>query len=226
MNLLLVDDHPVVRDGLPLLLMRINPAVAVDKAATLDEAIAACHAKTFEIVLLDLTLGSDCHGIETLQRFRAAVDGVQVVVLSGDEDPRLIRDAIAEGAAGYLPKSYSSDLMVAALRLVLDGGIFVPASALQRERVPFAAPQTAAAPATTAAAPPAAVPAALAQLSDRQREVAMRLLRALPNKLIARELDISEGTVKAHVSAILQIVGAHSRVEFVLMAARDGTRIR
>ena len=120
MNLLLVDDHTLFREGLRGLLANISPGVTVHEAAAVDDAVDACRATSFRMVLLDLGL-ANTSGLDTLDRFRAGVPDVPVVVLSGEQEPRHIRSAIDRGAVGFIPKSHSSDLMIAALRFVLAG---------------------------------------------------------------------------------------------------------
>jgi two-component system, NarL family, nitrate/nitrite response regulator NarL len=204
MKLLLVDDHTMFRDGLRLLLPALRPDVLVEVAATLNDAVTRCHLDDFRVVLLDLGL-ADSKGPETLIRFREGAPHVPVVVLSGDESPQHMRACIDAGALGYLPKTLDADGMIKALRFILDGGIYVPAAALQQ--VTTEGPR---------------FPQAFSRLSVRQKEVAQLMLQGLAYKVIADRLRVSEGTVKAHVSAVLQILGVRSRVEAVLYAARDG----
>jgi DNA-binding NarL/FixJ family response regulator len=207
MNLLLVDDHALFREGLRALLANLSPGVCIHEAATVEGAIDECRTTQFRMVLLDLGL-SETGGIETLEAFREGVPDVPVVVLSGDQETRHIRAAIDHGAVGFVPKAHTSELMIAALRFVLSGGIYLPPSVLS-EQISDAAP----------------VSQAMARLSPRQQEVAQLLLKGSSNKVIARRLGLSEGTVKAHVSAIFQIIGARNRVEAVIIAAQSGLRV-
>jgi DNA-binding NarL/FixJ family response regulator len=205
MNLLLVDDHALFREALRALLGKISPEVTVYEAASVQAAIDECSTTAFRMVLLDLGL-PESDGIASLEQFRAGAPDVPVVVLSGERDPVMIRDAIECGAAGYIPKSHTSEQMIGALRFVVTGGIYLPPEALPTER----------------SAQQAAEVARFQLLSPRQQQVARLLLQGQANKAIARELELSEGTVKAHVSAIYQIIGARNRVEAVALAARQG----
>jgi len=214
MNLLLVDDHALFREGLRELLADISPGVSIREAACVEDAIDECKLTNFRMVLLDLGL-STSDGLGTLDAFRVAVPEVPVVVLSGDEDPRHMKSAIDLGAVGFIPKAHTSKLMIAALRFVLAGGIYLPPNLLH-EDIELEKPSAAAA---------GAVAAAYARLSPRQQEVATLLLQGNSNKVIARRLALSEGTVKAHVSAIFQIIGAKSRVEAVIIAAKSGIKV-
>lgn len=211
MKLLLVDDHALFREGLRTLLLKISPEVTIYEAATVDAAVDECRSTQFRMVLLDLQL-SRSEGMETLDSFRGSVPDVPVVVLSGSEEPQRIRAAIERGAVGYVPKSHTSELMIAALRLVLSGGVYLPPNLLE--------PSVDLARATDATG---AQP--FARLSPRQHEVAQLLLQGQPNKVIARQLGLSEGTIKAHVSAIYQIIGAKNRLEAVTLAAKSGIAV-
>jgi two-component system, NarL family, nitrate/nitrite response regulator NarL len=214
MNLLVVDDHALFREGLRALLANISPGVLIKEAASVETAAVECKSTEFRMVLLDLGLATT-DGLETLERFRLAVPEVPVIVLSGDQDPRHIRAALDSGAVGFIPKAHTSELMIAALRFVLAGGIYLPPSVLEDD---VNGTQLSVDTAAT-------VSLAFARLSPRQQEVAQLLLQGGSNKAIARRLNLSEGTVKAHVSAIFQIIGARTRVEAVLIAAKSGIKV-
>jgi two-component system, NarL family, nitrate/nitrite response regulator NarL len=213
MNLLTVDDHALFREGLCTLLANISPGVTIREAGCVEDAITECRASSFRMVLLDLSL-STTHGLGTLDAFRAAVPEVPVIVVSGDDDKHNITGAIDLGAVGFIPKAHTSKLMIAALQFVLAGGIYLPPNLLHEHSAE-----------SSAAATTKVVAAAYSRLSPRQQEVATLLLQGKSNKFIARILDISEGTVKAHVSAIFQILGAKSRVEAVIIASKSGIKV-
>lgn len=209
MKILVVDDHAMFREGLRLLLVNVDPALTVIDAASVDEAAAACGDGQVRLALLDLGL-VDTHGMDTLRAFRSASPETPVVVLSGEDSPEIIRQALEDGAAGFIPKSYASAEMIAALRLILAGGVFLPPQAIGLGRGPHDGP--------------VGIPGAYERLTDRQRDVADLLLKGLSNKSIARRLGVSEGTVKAHLSGIFRVIGARNRVEAVLIAAHEGVR--
>jgi len=209
MNLLLIDDHALFREGLRALLGNISPDVVVFESASVEGGIDECSLTLFRMVLLDLGL-SQSGGLATLEQFRAEVPATPVVVLSGERDAGLIRTAIECGAVGYIPKSHTAEQMIAALRFVLAGGVYLPPEVLDAERAAVGQPAA------------SMERERFALLSPRQQQVARLLLQGQANKAIARELDLSEGTVKAHVSAIYQIIGARNRVEAVTLAARHG----
>jgi DNA-binding NarL/FixJ family response regulator len=210
MNILLIDDHALFREGLRALLLNISPELSIHEAATVADGAEQCKSTVFKMVLLDLGL-SQSGGVETLRSFRDAISDVPVVVLSGDQSPVLIRSAIDLGAVGYIPKSHTSDLMIAALHFVLSGGIYLPSIVLEDEY--------------SASITSRIKPDGFSHLSPRQQQVAKLMLQGQSNKMIARKLSLSEGTIKAHVSAIFQIIGAKNRVEAVTLAARSGVAI-
>lgn len=204
MRVLIVDDHPLYREGLKALLTGIEPDVQVRGVADTAEAVAlAGHGACFDLVLLDMNLPGASR-IVALKQVRAAFEGASVVVVSGEEDPMLILQAIDEGAAGYIPKTTDPAVTINALRLVLAHGIYLPATALRHLASPAAALSGATAAPVTERAP---------DLSDRQRAVLRLLLQGKANKVIARDLDIAEGTVKAHLWAIYQALDVSSRAQ-------------
>jgi DNA-binding NarL/FixJ family response regulator len=213
-NLLAVDDHALFREGLRALLASISPGVSIREAACVEDAIDECRVTNFRMVLLDLGLSTSA-GLGTLDAFRVAVPEVSVIVLSGDDDPHNIKGAIDRGAVGFIPKTHTSKLMIAALQFVLAGGIYLPPKLLHEDNEIEKGSVTV----------PGAVAGAFARLSPRLQEVATLLLQGKSNKVIARSLALSEGTVKAHVSAIFQIIGAKSRVEAVIIAAKSGIQV-
>ena len=199
MHILIVDDHPLFREGLKTLLMALAPAVRISDAGTVAQAIAVSAADAPDLILLDMNLPGTSR-LDALRQVKAAHEAASVVVVSGDEDPTLIRRAIDEGAAGYIPKTSDASLTVQALRLVLANGIYLPRAAL-----------TAAAQVQSSAE--SSKPAGLPEFSGRQLAVLKCLLQGKANKVIARELDIAEGTVKAHLWAIYQALGVNSRAQ-------------
>ncbi len=136
-----------------------------------------------------------------------------VVVLSSEDNPDVILRAIEAGASGYVPKSSTPQVLVAALRLVMAGGIYIPPPALRAfggGAIPILPPVRAAAPRE------------IDGLSGRQMEVLLKAVQGKANKVIAREMQLSEGTVKAHLSAAFRTLGVQNRTEAVFAAARMG----
>jgi len=199
---LVADDHPLVRDALARTLAELEPAVEVVAVGDFDAALVAVQTSAFDLALLDWQMpGMD--GVEGLRRLRAAAPTLPVVVASGHDDAATIRAVLAAGAAGFIPKSERSEVLLQALRLVRAGGVYVPARLLD------------------AAAEAAPVPHA-GDLTPRQHDVLLCLMRGDPNKLIARELGLTEGTVKIHIAAILRTLQVRNRTEAVVRARELG----
>jgi DNA-binding NarL/FixJ family response regulator len=198
MHILIVDDHPLFREGLKTLLTALAPDVRISEAGSVAEAVAL-RGDAPDLILLDMNL-PDTSRLEALRQVKAAHEEASVVVVSGDEDPLLIRSAVDAGAAGYIPKTTDATLTIQALRLVLANGIYLPRAALTSSLPGAASPHGQKAVGTP-------------DFSDRQLAVLKCLLQGKANKVIARDLGIAEGTVKAHLWAIYQALGVNSRAQ-------------
>jgi len=214
MKVLMIDDHHLVRDGMRPVLERLagpGEALAVLEAATFAAGLAEIerHAD-IELVLLDLRL-PDVAGFDALARLQREHPDLPVVVMSGEDDAGLVREALQRGALGYVPKSSQPAVILQALRLVLSGGTYVPREIMGggEGRPP--------------AAPGAAGLAGLG-LTPRQAEVLPLLLAGKSNKQICRELGMAEGTVKSHIAAIFRALGVTTRVQAVLAVGKLGIK--
>jgi DNA-binding NarL/FixJ family response regulator len=206
MRVLLIDDHPLFREGLKGLLLGLEPSVRVEQAGSVDAA-GSLQGQAFDLVLMDLNMPGS-QGMEALSRTKALFEAAAVVVVSGDESPGTIQSAIQHGAAGYVPKTTDPSVTIQALRLVLAQGTYLPPEAL---RQPGTTAETSAVPATT-------TPNWPKELSPRQLAVLRCLLQGKPNKVIAREIGIAEGTVKAHLWAVYQLLGVSNRAQAMYRA--------
>lgn len=200
-KLLIVDDHPVVRQGLAALLGQLGPNTETLQAANASEALNLIGTHTdIDIVLLDLMMPG-MNGMVALGEFGRTRPDVPIIVLSSSEDAHEARRALAAGALGYVPKSASQHTLISAIELVLQGDLYVPPLILsdqtERERADLAVH-------SDARHPP---------LTDRQIEVLRRLSAGQPNKTIARELGLSEKTVKAHITAIFKALNVVNRTQ-------------
>ncbi|MET0681249.1 MAG: response regulator transcription factor [Burkholderiales bacterium] len=219
MKILVIDDHPLVLQALKGVLNQLDAEVDIFDSSSADGAreLARAHADA-DLMLLDLGLpGAD--GFTLLEEFRNEYPAVPVVVLSGSESRENVTRALGLGAMGYIPKRYSNDVLIGALRLVLSGGLYVPPAVLPLAGGPAAAEK----PAT----PPSAAtirPEDLG-LTPRQSEVLALVLQGLPNKLICRRLNLAEPTVKVHMQAVLRALDAQNRVQAVIEASRRGLTI-
>ncbi len=206
MNILIADDHPMLRDALARTLGDVMPQARIVEAADYAGAERAARGHAAEgaplaLALVDLHMpGMD--GVEGVRRLAAL--GLRVAVVSGDDDPAVVRAAFAAGAVAFLPKSDAHDQMRQALRVVCEGGPWLPAQVL------------------AVAAPGIQTRPHAGGLTPRQADVLRCLMRGQPNKLIARELGLTEGTVKIHVAAILRILQARNRTEAVVIARELG----
>jgi two-component system, NarL family, nitrate/nitrite response regulator NarL len=199
MRLLIVDDHSLLRDGLSALLQQLGPNTEVLAAADGPAALAIAEAEqNLDAVIVDLAMpGMD--GASLIETFGTRRPELPVIVLSASESAADVRRVMAVGALGYVPKSASPETLLSAIRLVMSGEIYVPTLMLQNET----------APATGAESP---------KLTPRQADVLSCMVRGLSNKATARELGMSEKTVKAHVTAILRALGASNRMHAVAIA--------
>ena len=222
MRILIADDHRLIVEGVKLKLAELGPdtdfVTAMDMAE-LRDAIHASDADSFSLALVDLAMPG-VQGNEHLAEVIEHLPQVPVIVLSGSEDASLMKSLLAMGVQGFIPKAYSPEVMLSAVRLVLSGGVYVPPLPLQ-DRVDGAGPTAAAQPTTPAAAPSDSLEERLRKLlTERQIDVLRLLSQGKPNKLIARDLGISEGTVKIHLAAIFRALNVRNRVEAVVASRR------
>lgn len=204
---LIADDHPLFRDALKLAVAQAVPGAQIVEADTVHSLFAALDAHPDpELLLLDLNMPG-AHGFNALEQVRANFPTVPIVVISAREDRRIMHRALGHGAAAFVPKSASIELIVAALRTVLGGDTWLPPSAGGNETMPLDQQE-------------ADATARLATLTPQQFRVLSMLSAGLLNKQIAAELQVSEATVKAHVSAVMQKLGVSNRTQAVLLAQR------
>jgi len=209
MKTLLADDHPLMREGVRQVLSQLEPPVEIVDAHDYPSLFAqtALHAD-LDLALVDLNMPGFV-GMQGITQYRHRFPDIPLVVLSASESPHDIRSALEAGALGYIPKSASTEAMLAALRQVLAGTPFVPASL----SVSHADPHT---------LPPAGF-AGLQHccgLTARQLEVARLLAQGCTNKAIAGMLAMSESTVKVHIAAIFRAFDVTNRTEAVLAIQR------
>jgi DNA-binding NarL/FixJ family response regulator len=214
MKILIVDDHSLITAALSAMVLDLDDEVEVHTAGAAQAALELVHAHPdADLLLLDLNLPG-VEGTELLETIVAGNTELKILVLSGVQDQRSVMRVLQLGAAGFVPKSMDSDVLLTAIRFVLGGGVYIPSGLLaeaQRSGL-LAAPTPA----------EAGLAGSRVELTDRQRDVLMCLARGAPIKLICRELNLSEGTVKTHVTAIYRAFGANNRTEALLAARRHG----
>ena len=204
-HLVIADDHPLFRDALRQAVAGVVASAQIDEAGSFEELTALLEEDSdVDLVLLDLTMPG-ISGFSGLIYLRAQYPAIPVVIVSASDDGGTIRQSLDFGASGFIPKRFGVDTLRDAITKVLGGDVWVPADtdlssatdpdlARLRER--------------------------LVTLTPQQVRVLMMLSEGLLNKQIAYELGVSEATIKAHVSAILQKLGVESRTQAVIAAAK------
>lgn len=212
-RILIADDHPMVRDALRSAVLYSCQATDVLEADGLDGVVSTLEERgDLDLVLLDLNMpGMD--GLAGLRLLRQRFPATPVVVVSAHEERRLVREAIQSGATGFIPKSTPRDAIAGALRRVLLGDVYVPPVAEEATAEDEAADKET-----------AEIARRVATLTAQQQRVLELLGTGKLNKEIAFELSITETTVKAHVSAILQKLKVYSRTQAVVIASRAANR--
>lgn len=199
-HILIVDDHALFRTGMRMILTQVGEATGVSEASSIKEAFEFTE-HDIDIILLDIHLPG-VNGIEGIKPLRDKFSGVPIVILSASTDPSSINDARGLGASGFLHKAAMAEEIVSSINIVLDGGTCFSGDIALEDYEHDKSLSNA--------------------LTPRQVEVLIYLCEGKPNKLIARELEMSENTVRVHVSAILNALGASNRTEAMLIAQREG----
>ncbi|HZQ13783.1 MAG TPA: response regulator transcription factor [Pseudolabrys sp.] len=204
-RLLIADDHPLFRGALREAVAGLLDHVEIAEAGTFDAAAELLEKNAdLDLILLDLAMPG-ARGFSGLMYMRAQYPSVPVVVISATDDPAVIRRCMEFGASGFIPKTLGVEAMRAAIKRVLDGGVWTPPDV---DLTAGSGEQT------------GELMARMATLTPQQVRVLMMLSEGLLNKQIAFQLGVSEATVKAHVSAILQKLGVESRTQAVIAAAK------
>ncbi|WP_018412239.1 response regulator [Methyloversatilis thermotolerans] len=217
MKILIVDDHPLIREALRHVLPGLAADIRLLDAPDCESGLKlADQHPDLDLALLDLTLPGSS-GMSALQTFRGAHPALPIVVLSGFDDASTVLAALDEGAMGFIPKSSSNEVLLGALRLVLSGGIYVPRQAIVGE-LGMGSPRVEDSSRKSQTASDIG-------LTERQAEVLTLMVQGKPNKEICRELNLAEGTVKVHITAILKALGASNRTQAVLAVSRIGLKL-
>lgn len=209
-RIVIADDHPLFRDALRL---AVSQTVVDGEIAEADSFDALCArlraAPDIDLVLLDLNMPG-MNGLSGLLYLRAEFAAVPIVVVSANENPRVVRRALDLGAVGYIPKSAAATAIRDAIGALLAGGAWLPPAL--GARLPDSAGD-------------AALVALLNTLTPQQSRVLMLLSEGLPNKQIAHAMQVTEATIKAHVSAILHKLGVDNRTQAVIVARQLATEV-
>ena len=227
MKVLLIDDHPLILAALQAVIRGLGDDVTVVGVSTEREARAALKRDPdYDLALLDLHLG-EADGFELLAELRGLYPALPIVVVSASDRASDVIRAIDAGAMGFVPKRASNDTLFEALHMVMSGGIYVPSMTMGSEPPPKLEGDTVPSvlrvvreSAHDSGFQIGAVPLAELGLTPRQTDVLALLLKGQPNKLIARELNLSVETVKDHVAAVLRTLGVSSRTQAVLAVSQ------
>ncbi|WP_322080630.1 response regulator transcription factor [Burkholderia cenocepacia] len=208
MKILIVDDHPVLRDGVATLLRQDNGGMVDIQASNADDAMRLLEQHTdLDVIVLDLKMnGMD--GFAAIAAITQIRPELPIIVLSSSEDPRDVRAAFTHGALGYIPKSATAHTLLSAIKMVMNGERYVPPLLLDTQsthRDPL--------PAHEPDAP---------RLTLRQLDVLRLIAEGVPNKLIADRLGLSEKTVKAHITAIFKALHVRNRTQAAAVGQRLG----
>jgi DNA-binding NarL/FixJ family response regulator len=210
-KILVVDDHPLIREALRGVLKELKGDATVLEASSCSQAMEFIAANSdLALILLDLNL-PDRDGFSMLAELEERYPALSVVVLSAQHDRESVARALDLGALGFIPKSGQREVMVGALQLVFAGGIYIPPEILARDKSSAAEPSRTG----TAVGRPRASPSDLG-LTERQIEVLALIMQGKPNKAICRILNLAEPTVKNHVTAILKALDVSNRTEAVI----------
>jgi DNA-binding NarL/FixJ family response regulator len=220
MNILIIDDHALIREGLRHVLQEIDPGGEVVEADAADTALEILRTRGdgLTMILLDLGLPGAV-GMNLLTQIREARPGVPIVVLSANDARSVVLEAIDAGAMGFISKRSSSNVLVNGVRLVLAGGICIPAHAQ------LAAPESPSATAAKSGTSGLNLTPSELGITARQADVLALLVQGMPTKLICRELDLSVGTVKTHITAILRALNVSNRTQALFELSRLGIQL-
>jgi DNA-binding NarL/FixJ family response regulator len=199
----IADDHPLMRAALQNALATLGPDMRFVEAANHAQTLALVASEPApDLLLMDLHMPGT-QGAEGVREVRTRAPHVPLAIVSAEDDPASVRKLLALGVSGFIPKTDSPAVIASAVRLILAGGVYVP---------PNLVAETSARTANNGAAAPG--------LTGRQMDVLRLLARGLPNKAIARELGVSEGTVKVHLLAVFRVLDVRNRTAAVLAAQR------
>ena len=211
-KIMIVDDQPLVREGLGTLLGLRPEIEVVGMAGDGTEALKKALELQPDIVLMDIRMPTT-NGVEGTKLIKERLPDVKVLILTTFNDSEFVFDALEEGASGYLLKDMPTDTIAQAILTVHHGGVVLP-----KEFTSQVLPELR----MKNHDKPAELPNDLRELSDREREVLMHLGQGMNNKEIADTLFITEGTVKNHVSNVIQKLGLRDRTQAAIFAVRYG----
>ncbi len=185
-HILLADDHSLFRDGMGVWLRKLGDDVSIRTAGSVEEVLEAVERRGYDLILLDLDMPG-MQGADSIRRIGAQIPGTPIVIVSAEENGMAMRTCLNAGAAGYVPKSTSGEVILSAIRQVLAGGSFIPVEAIQASPLP--------------------------DFSRKKTELLSLLAEGLSNRTIAERLHLTEGTVRQYVSEILRDLDVDNRAQ-------------
>jgi DNA-binding NarL/FixJ family response regulator len=215
MKILLVDDHALFREGVRLLLQGLDVHFDIRMASGCEQGLDMLREAPADVILLDWYL-QGLWGLDALAAFRQRAPQARMIVLSGERSAELVRTAIEGGAVGFIPKDTAPEQLIAALQKIAEGGIYLP---------PALIPGVTAHVAHASRRPLGGEQGIFPGLTLRQGDVLSAMLKGLSNKEIARQLSISDQTVKTHLAVVFRVLKVQSRTEAVYACARLGVSI-
>ena len=204
LKILIADDHELFLDGLRMVLSDLDDNVEIDTVHDHKQLQEKANGSVpYDLILTDLAMpGLNWH--ESLRLLKEHYPDTPIVVLSAVSEPENVMQAIDIGASGFIPKTSSSKIILSALHLILSGGLYLPSELLRLSNKDEPAEEN------------------KGPLTSRQLDVLRLMGQSKPNKIIARELDLSEGTVKLHVTAILKALNVTNRTGAVIAGKKMG----
>ena len=223
MNILVIDDHALFREGLVMVLHKLDDVDAIVEAEDASSAMTCVQSYTdrgdeFDLILLDVNLPNSADVFTNLDQLKSLTPTTPVAILSATEDASLINQLLQKGASGFITKSSNSQITLSAVQLILSGGLYVPHQALSFGNSQVSSDASPSQTIHTKNIQEEDVSPPIVQLTARQKDIFELLAQGLSNKEIARELTMSPSTVKVHVAAILRICDVSNRTQAVCYA--------
>ena len=210
MKILIADDHALFRDGLSLHLERLEPQAVIFQAGSFSQVMKIINdEKKLDLIIIDLDM-PDMNWETALQEIMNKRGNARVAIISATEDTRSIRKAMEKGISGYIPKRADTKVLTGALKLIMDGGTYLPPSILDNANINGVNMSSVSRSRNGKT------------LTNRQSQVLELVAQGMSNKQIAYEIGVSEATVKLHINALLRAVGATNRTQAVITAQKMG----
>lgn len=204
MKVLIADDHALFRDALGKLIEGLDSSATVVQAANYFQTLKILNTEPrFDLVIADLEMSGSSSWEQGIDDLKKSAGDARLVVVSAAENPRSIRNALEKGASGYISKRSESKILLNALKLIIEGGTYIPPMLLNKNSIVCERSMS-------------------KTLTNRQNQVLGLVAQGLSNKQIAYEMGVSEATVKLHINALLRSVGANNRTQAVITAQKMG----